>query len=411
MSLTQYDGEVARAARIDAAVQALAPQLIALRRELHRYPELAFDEVRTARRIADELRRLDITARTGVGVTGIVADIVGARRGKTLLIRADMDALPIQEVNELPWISQRPGLMHACGHDLHSAILVGAGAVLRQLAPTLRGRVRLMFQPAEETFQGAAAMIAQGVLDEVDYALGFHNRPSMPAGRFGVVAGATTASCDGFEIVIQGAEGHSARPHLARSALTAGAQLATQIGAIVGNEIDALDACAVALGSFQSGHVANVIPGSARLLGTIRARSAAARERARRALARLCRALELSHQVSCEVRYLQGVPAAINDDRLAALAHRTLRARFGDVIDAVPPGMGGEDFALLSERVPGFRLHIGSSQPGRRDRVHTSDYQPDECCIVSGAAGLVHIALAILEARGNEGEDDETPRC
>lgn len=388
----------ALAQSLTTAALTLQPQLIALRRELHRYPELAFDEVRTAQLIANALRDRGMTVRGGIGKTGLVVDIDGGQKGKTLLIRADMDALPIQEINELAWRSERPGLMHACGHDLHCATLLGVGMLLYQRAPVLKGRVRLMFQPAEETFQGAAAMIADGVLAQVDYVLGFHNRPSLDVGRFGVMAGATTASSDRFEIVIEGEDGHSARPFQARSALVAGAQLVMQIQAIVGNEIDPLDACAVALGSFQSGHAANIIPGQARLQGTVRARSETARQQAAQTLRRLCLALEQSHRVTCRLDYQQGVPAAVNDIGLTALADRAVRAQFGAVIDPVSPGMGGEDFALLSERVPGFRLHVGSSQPGRHDRVHTSDYQPDEGCIVSGVAALTRIALAILDS-------------
>ncbi|RYJ04108.1 MAG: amidohydrolase, partial [Acetobacteraceae bacterium] len=187
---------------IREAATALQPRLVEIRRDIHAHPELAFEEVRTAGIVATELARMGITHRTGIGRTGVVGVIEGGRPGPTLAIRADMDALPIHEATGLDFASTVDGKMHACGHDIHTTTLLGVAEVLRDLAPQLAGRVVLVFQPAEESLGGAAAMVADGVLDGVDMALGFHNQPDMPVGRFGYCRGSTLAAADRFDLLI-----------------------------------------------------------------------------------------------------------------------------------------------------------------------------------------------------------------
>ena len=196
--------------RIAAAAAALVPELVALRRDLHAHPELAFAEHRTAGIVSAMLGRLEIPHRTGLGGTGVLGTIEGGRPGPTLLLRADMDALPIHEDTGLDFASTRDGVMHACGHDIHTATLLGAAAVLRDLAPMLAGRIVLAFQPAEEVLEGAAAMIRDGAADGADMALGFHNHPDMPVGRFGYARGACLAASDRFDLRITGRSGHAA---------------------------------------------------------------------------------------------------------------------------------------------------------------------------------------------------------
>lgn len=384
-------------ASIDAAVKAAEPGLIEVRRDIHAHPEIGFDVERTAGVVAAELDRLGIVYQTGIGRTGIVADIEGGAPGPRLLIRADMDALPIHEMTGLPFASTVAGKMHACGHDIHTATLIGVGAVLKDLAPRLRGSVRLVFQPAEETQEsGAAAMIADGALDGVDMALAFHNAPAMAVGRFGYVRGASTASADSFDITVRGRSGHAARPHDSVDPIVAAAYLITQLQTVVAREINPALGAVVTIGSIAGGATHNIIPDSCTLKGTVRARSPEARETAEAALRRMVQGIALSHRVECDLDYQVGVPPLMNDDRMLDASVAAVRAQFGEVVDEDGPSFGAEDFAFFSERVPSFHLRVGASQPGRQDRLHNSDYQPDEACIGLGAAALARSAVELL---------------
>lgn len=381
---------------IDTITREIEPRLIELRRDIHAHPELAFEEIRTAGIVSSELERLGIDHKTGVGKTGVVGFISGGRPGPTLLIRADMDALPIHEETGLPFASKVDGKMHACGHDIHTTTLIGIGAVLKQLAPGLSGNIKLMFQPAEEGLGGAAAMIEDGVMEGVDMALGMHNRPEIPAGRFGIVPGPTTASTDRFDIRIEGKGGHSARPFLAKDPIVAAAQLVSQISTIVSNDVNAFHACAIAVGAIHAGNAHNVIPDICELKGTVRSREPEARKAAEDALRRLAAGIEVTAGVKCHVDYRYGVPALINDDRILEPTVKAIREQIGDVADPWVASMGGEDFSLVAERVPSFRLLVGSAQPGRSDKVHTSTYQPAEEAIGFGVRALSRAAVDLL---------------
>ena len=380
-------------------VDRLEPHLIAIRRDIHAHPELAFEEVRTSGVIAAELDRLGIPHTRGIGKTGIVGLIEGGRPGPVLAIRADMDALPMQEKTGLPWASSIEGKMHACGHDIHSTTLLGAAAVLKQVAPTLAGTVKLIFQPAEETIGGMAAMIADGVMDNpaIDMALGFHNHPDMPAGRFAFVRGPTLAAADRFDIVVKGRSGHAAYPHNAVDPLVAASHLVTQIQTVVAREVSPMHPAVVSVTSIIGGTAYNIIPDACAIKGTVRTLHARARDTAEEALGRLCAGIAASMRVECELHYDRGVPALLNDDRVLDPAVTAVRKQFGD--DAITEGgatMGAEDFALLAERVPAFQLRIGSSQPGRHDHLNNSDYQPDERCIGLGAQAVARAAMELL---------------
>lgn len=384
-----------RTAIAQAAAEA-EPRLIELRRDIHAHPELAFEEVRTAGLVAAELSRLGVAHRTGVGRTGVVGTIAGGRPGPVLAIRADMDALPIQERTGLPYASRAEGLMHACGHDVHTATLLGVAAVLQGMAPQLCGTVRLLFQPAEEVLGGAAAMIADGALDGVDLALGFHNHPDMPVGRFGYVPGACLAASDRFTITVHGRSGHAAHPHEAVDPIVAAAHLVAQLQTVVSRETKPLHPCVVTVGAIHGGTAPNIIPDTCTLRGTVRTLHDPARETAEAAIRRLCAGLDAAMRVRCELDYGRGVPALINDDRVLGAAVDAVRAQLGDVVDEGEPSLGGEDFALMAQRVPAFHLRVGSGQPGRADRLHNSDYQPDEACMALGVQALSRAALELL---------------
>jgi amidohydrolase len=326
----------------------------------------------------------------------VVGTIAGGRPGPTLAIRADMDALPIHEQTGLPFASTVDGLMHACGHDIHTTTLLGVGAVLTELAPRLAGTVKLLFQPAEETLGGAAAMIEDGALDGVDMALGFHNHPDMPIGRFGYVRGACLAASDRMKIVVHGRSGHAAHPYAAVDPIVAACALVGQLQTVVSREVKPIHPAVVTIGAIQGGTVENIIPDACELRGTIRTLHAEARELAEQAIRRLCAGIEAGMRVRCEITYRRGVPALVNDDRVLDPSLAAIRAQLGDVMEEGEPSLGGEDFALMAERVPAFQLRIGSSQPGRQDRLHNSGYQPDERCIGQGVQALSRTALDLL---------------
>lgn len=379
------------------AAASLAPQLVALRRDIHAHPELAFEETRTAGLVAAELSRLGIPHRTGIGRTGILGLIEGGRPGPTLAIRADMDALPIQEETGLAYASTVPGKMHACGHDIHTVTLLGVAAILKELAPRLAGRVVLVFQPAEETLQGAAAMIADGAAEGIDLALGFHNHPDTPVGRFGFVRGACLAASDLFDLTLRGRSGHAAHPYAAVDPIVAAAHFVTQAQTVVSREVKPLHPAVVTIGQSVGGTTYNIIPERVQLKGTVRTLQPEARDTAEAALRRLIQGIETGMRVTASFEYRRMVPPLVNSDRVLDPALRSLAAQFGaEAISEGQPSMGSEDFSAFAERVPAFQLGIGSGAPGRDDRLHNADYQPDEGCIPAGVEALSRIALDLL---------------
>ncbi len=384
---------------IREATQRIEPELIEIRRDIHAHPELAFEEVRTAGVVTRELTRLGIPHQSGVAKTGVVGLIEGGRPGPVLAIRADMDALPIEERTGLPFASTVPGLMHACGHDIHTTTLLGVASVLHELAPQLAGTVKLIFQPAEEAIGGMREMIAAGVMKDPDitYALGFHNHPNLPAGRFGFVRGPALAAADGFEIVVRGRSGHAAHPHNAVDPIVAAANLVVQLQTVVSREVPPMRPAVVTVGAIHGGTVRNIIPDEVRLLGTVRTLHPEVRDLAEQAIRRLCAGIEEGMRVGCElIEYRRGVPPLVNDDRVIDPTVAAVRKQLGDVIEEGQPVLGAEDFALMAELVPSFQLRIGSGQPGRKDRLHNSAYQPDERCIGLGVQAVARAALEIL---------------
>jgi amidohydrolase len=385
-------------AAISDAVAAEEAALIAVRRDLHAHPELAFQEQRTAGVVARELARLGIACQTGVGRTGVVGTIEGGRPGPLLAIRGDMDALPIAERTGLAFASENPGVMHACGHDVHTSTLLGVAAALKRLAPDMAGSVRLLFQPAEEILGGAAAMIEDGALDGVDMALGFHNHPDIPVGQFGAVRGATYAACDRFKLVIRGVSGHAAYPQVAVDPIVAAAYFITSIQTVVSREMGALEPCVVTVGAIHAGTVHNIIPDSCELLGTVRSLSNSVRTRAETAIKRFAAGLDAGFRTQCDLDWMYGVPPTMNADRVLDAGVAAVHRQLGDVFVAQEPTMGAEDFALIAARVPSFVLRIGSGASGRQDHLHNSSYQPDEACIGLGAQALARAAMDLLAA-------------
>jgi amidohydrolase len=382
---------------LSAEVQALTPALVALRRELHQHPELAYHETRTASAVARFLEGHGLALRTGVGGTGLVAETgAGAR---TVLLRVDMDALPIQEQSKEPYASREPGRMHACGHDGHTAIGAAAARVLA--ARALPGRVRLLFQPAEEGEGGAQAAIADGVMDGVDVALGLHLWNELPVGTIGVKAGPLMASVDRLRIVIRGRGGHGAKPHLAHDPVLAAAHVVSALQSIVSREAAPVQAALLTIASIHAGEAFNVIPDEAVLTGTIRTFDPALRRSMPARVARVAQGVSEALQCRAEVDVRPGNAAVINDPRVAELARRAAEAVVGEAHVVEPePTMGGEDMACYFERAPGCFVFIGSANPerGKAEPHHSPRFDFDEDALPIGCEFLVRAAHEALAA-------------
>ncbi len=382
--------------RIREEAARLEPRLIEMRRDIHSHPELAFEEVRTAGIIAAELTRMGISHRTGVGRTGVLGVIEGGRPGPTLALRADMDALPIHEETGLAFASKLDGKMHACGHDIHTVTLLGAAEVLNGMRENLAGRIVLIFQPAEEVLEGAPAMIADGAAEGVDMAIGFHNHPNQPVGTFGFVRGPSLAASDRFDITLRGKSGHAAHPYAAVDPIVGAAHLITQLQTVVSREQKPLHPCVVTVGMFQAGTTYNIIPERVHLKGTVRTLHAEARDVAEAAIRRLVEHQAAAMRLTATLDYRRMVASLVNDDRVLEPAIASVRAHFGEVVHEGQPSMGAEDFSAFAEKVPAFHLGIGAGAPGRDDRLHNADYQPDERCIALGVQALSRIAVDML---------------
>lgn len=394
--MTDFKDALAR--EISARSESIEAHLIAIRRDIHAHPELGFDTLRTAALVEQELLRLGLSPKTGVGRTGVMVDIVGDHPGKTVLLRADMDALPIHEQTGLPFSSTIPGKMHACGHDIHTATLLGVAAILPHYRAQLHGTVRLIFQPAEETPEsGAEAMIADGAAEGVDLAITLHNKPELAAGEIGLTRGASTASSDEFDVVVHGKSTHAARPHMGTDPIIAAVNLISQLQTIISRELDPANSAVLTVGHIHGGSTHNIIADSCLIQGTVRAKSPEARAHIEMAFKRICAGVALSLNTRIDVNYQRGVPPLMNDDALIDALETILSHQFGKPVIAKPSAsFGAEDFSLFTERAPGCQIHIGSGAPGRDDHLHNSDYQPDERSIHAGTQALARLAIDLL---------------
>lgn len=386
---------------ISSDVEAQREALVALRREFHAHPELAYAETRTAARVAEFLAGAGLQIRTGIGGTGLLASTQprpGAA-GRTVLLRVDLDGLPIQELNGVPYASQVPGRMHACGHDGHTAMGAVAARVLATRA--LDGDVRMLFQPAEEGEGGAQAAVADGVMEGVDLALGVHLWNELPVGTIGVKAGPLMAAVDRLRIVVHGRGGHGGQPQRSADPIVAAAHLVTALQSIVAREVAPVDAAVVTIGSIHGGEAFNVIPDEVVLTGTIRSFDASLRASMPERLTRIANGIAGALQCRAEVEVRQGNPAVINDARVAAIAARAA-ARVVGADNVVMPAltMGGEDMAIYFQRAPGCFVFIGSANPAKGlDHPHHSPYFDfDEDALAVGCEFLVTAAEEALRA-------------
>jgi amidohydrolase len=386
---------------ISADVRALQADMVALRRELHQQPELAFAETRTAARVAALLETSGLDVRTGVGGTGLLARARGESRAPTVLLRADMDGLPIQEDSTAPYASRVPGVMHACGHDGHVAMAATAARALA--ARGLAGNVRVLFQPAEEGEGGAQAVVRDGGLDGVDVVLGVHLWNELPVGTIGVKAGPLMAAVDRLRIVIRGRGGHGAKPHRAADPIVAAAQVVTALQTIVAREVSPVEPAVVTIGSVHGGQAFNVIPDEVILTGTVRTFDAALRRSMPERIGRVAGGVAAALQCRAEVEVKTGNPAVVNDAGVAEVARRAARRVVGEARVVSPePTMGGEDMAVYFERVPGCFVFVGSSNAARGlDQPHHSPrFDFDEDALAVGCEFLLAAAEEAIRARG-----------
>ncbi|MBM3274482.1 MAG: amidohydrolase [Candidatus Sericytochromatia bacterium] len=388
----------------DLARQASACKeaLIARRRDFHMWPELSFDEIRTAGIIAEELTQLGLEVATGVAHTGVVGLLRGGKPGPTILVRADMDALPVQERNTHEWISKVPGVMHACGHDAHSAILLAAARTLAGLREDLPGNVKFIFQPAEEDEGGAKLMIEAGCLDDpqVEAALGFHVWAELPVGVVGIRPGPITASADEVIVTVEGKGGHGADPHLSVDAMVVAAHILTAVQTVVSRNVDPLEPVVISFGKVESGHGHNVIAHEAVLSGTVRTNSEAVRREIPGLLARLCEGVAASYGATCRVEYRHQYPVTVNDDRMSDLVRDSAAAVIGpDKVVEAEPTMGSEDIAYFFQRVPGCYFFLGASNEaaGIDKPHHHPQFDIDEACLPIGLQIVVRSVLDYLE--------------
>jgi amidohydrolase len=372
------------------------PEIVALRHDLHAHPELSGHEERTARTVSQLLTRHGIAHETGVGGGhGIVATIDSGKPGRTIALRGDMDALPIQEERDSDYKSTVPGVMHACGHDGHTANLVGAGLALNALKERFSGRVRMLFQPAEETVSGAASIIDGGGLDGVDAIVMLHGWPDLPAGVVGIRTGPVMASSDSWKLTIHGKGGHAAYPHKTIDPVFVGAQVVTALQGIVAREVAPTAPAVVTVAAFHAGTAHNVIAQSAMLKGTVRTLDPELRDTMPQRLERVIGGVCAAFRATYTFDYHRGTPPVVNDAGIADLIRVVTIDTLGAdrLVELSEPTMGAEDFAFYLERIPGAMFRLGTGCPYL---LHTPKYDFGDAPLPAGIAVMTGVALRFL---------------
>jgi len=391
---------------LDEARAAL-PELVALRRRLHENPELGLVLPDTQKAVLDALAPLGLEVATGGRTSAVVATLRGAAGGPTLLLRADMDALPMPEQTGLPFASRHENRMHACGHDAHVAMLAGAAALLARRRAELPGTVKLLFQPGEEGYAGARVLIEEGLLDAapaVEAAFAIHVDPTLPPGRVALRPGPILASADVLSIDLTGRGGHASMPHLAVDPIPAACEIVLALQSFVTRRIDVFDPAVITITRLQAGTANNVIPATANLLGTIRSTSERARAAAHEGVRRVAAGVAAAHGIEAKVHVVPGYPVTVNHAGFAGFARAVTGELLGEeaVIDMPAPVMGAEDFSYVLQRVPGALVFLGARPPGERaEPLHSNRMRIDEGVMAHGVALHAAMALRWLEARGS----------
>jgi amidohydrolase len=385
--------------RIARRAEALFPELQRLRRDFHQHPELSNQEARTGQVAAEYLAGLGLEVRTGVAGHGVVADLVGARPGRTYAWRADLDALPIQERADRPWCSQTPGVMHACGHDMHVSIALGVAKLLSELKNELAGCCRIILQPAEEglpagTVGGAELMVQLGVLDQVDAIAGLHVAPGLAVGQLGYCSGIVMAGADQLRLEIGGRQAHAATPHHGVDAIVVAAQALTLLQAVLSQGKDARAPAVLTFGTIAGGSRFNILADQVVLEGTLRYHDPKVRETLLDKAHRLLEGVSAGSGARYRLESQSLYPILFNDPDLTQQALEILRPSFGpQALVQMRPVLGSEDFSFYAREVPGFYFFLGTRSPGADNQtLHSPDFDPDEAALtvgVTAAAGLL----------------------
>jgi amidohydrolase len=373
--------------------QSIQRELVDIRRDFHRHPEIAWEEVRTSGIVADYCSKLGLQVQRGAAKTGVIATLNAEKSGPALALRADMDALPIHEENSVDYRSTTDGKGHLCGHDAHTTMLMGAAKLLTRYKEKIPFPIRFVFQPAEEVAPGGAeALLNEGRLDGVSEIFGLHVNPLIPVGVLGVRTGPFMASMDRFDIFVEGVGGHGAMPHLARDPVLAGSEIVTALQSIVSRKIDPLDPAVVSVTGFQAGSAFNVIPPRARLFGTARSLTPSVRKNLPVWIEEIARNVAAAHGLSAKLDYVFGTPVLNNHaepNQKIARAFRTL----GGSDAEIKPTMGGEDFAFYLEKIPGSFAFLGAGDgtPGTSQCFHHPKYNIDERALAWGSALFLQV--------------------
>ncbi len=393
--------------RINTASDELYPSMVDARRWFHAHPELSNREVETSAEIARRLRAMGYEPRTGIAHNGVVAVLEGGKPGPVVAWRADIDALPITEAVDVPWKSLNEGVMHACGHDVHTTVALGTAELLMGMKDDVPGTVIFLFQPAEEGAPpgeegGASLMLDEGVFDDPApmAVFGSHVMPNHEVGTIAWGSGGIMAAADRFIIRVTGRMTHGSAPQDGIDAIWVGSQIVDALQGIIAREIDSRNPAVVSVGTFSSGNRFNIIAGSAELTGTVRTLDVAVRDHVEAAIERIVDGVCTAHRASCEVDYHRSTPAVFNDPELTASSVAILRESLGEgAVFEASPMMAAEDFAEYAQVVPGFFFFIGvgNTEKGWTSYVHTPTFQPDEEALRIGVRAASTLLLGTLQ--------------
>ena len=383
--------------RIKELSISISSRLVEIRRHIHAHPELSGEEYQTAAFIAGVLSANGLHVEEGIGRTGVVGELKGTQSSDNILaIRTDMDALPIQERTSLEYASRIPGVMHACGHDIHTTVGLGTAMILSQIASELGGKVRFIFQPAEEIAQGANWMVKDGVMNNVAAILGLHVFPSIPAGSVGIRYGALTAAADDLEIIIIGESGHGARPHEAIDAIWIASQVITSLQQAISRTQNPLRPVVLSIGKINGGRAPNIIADRVQLLGTVRSLHPETRNNLPDWIEKIVSNVCNSYNAKYQVNYRQGVPSVQNDNALTQLLQSAAEEAWtNERVQILPePSLGAEDFSIYLEHAPGamFRLGVGYEERIINHPLHHPQFEVDESAIMTGVVTLAYAA-------------------
>ncbi|WP_312117184.1 amidohydrolase [Brevibacillus reuszeri] len=378
----------------------VAEQVVAWRRYLHQHPELSFQEDKTSQYVYETLESFGNLELSRPTKTSIVARLIGSEPGKVLGIRADIDALPIHEENEVPYASSKPGVMHACGHDGHTAMLLGAAKILSGYKDKIKGEVRFIFQHAEELPPGGAAEIVRsGAADGMDSIIGIHLASYLPVGKFGVLYGALTSSTDRFDITIQGKGGHSSQPEMTVDPIVIGASVISHLQQIVSRNVSALDKVVISVTMLNAGTAYNIIPDTLTITGSTRCFDEEIRKSIPIWIEKIVKGITDAHGASYEFTYSLGYTSVVNDQNVTKLMEDTIRERWGDEdIVFIDPVMPGEDFSEYLKKAPGCFIQLGAGNPekGFTYPHHHPRFDFDEDCLVRGVELFIRAAEKVV---------------